>query len=70
VVPAGMALGISITVLCGTNRAATSDDSSDNVMTRSAALHRQIDRKAYHGYRVIGCCLPYDPADPAATSCE
>jgi exopolysaccharide biosynthesis polyprenyl glycosylphosphotransferase len=26
-----------------------------------AALHAQIDREAYHGYRVIGCCLP--PAD-------
>ncbi|WP_222192789.1 sugar transferase [Modestobacter italicus] len=22
------------------------------------ALHEQIDREAYHGYRVIGCCLP------------
>jgi exopolysaccharide biosynthesis polyprenyl glycosylphosphotransferase len=22
------------------------------------ALHDQIDREAYHGYRVIGCCLP------------
>jgi exopolysaccharide biosynthesis polyprenyl glycosylphosphotransferase len=22
------------------------------------ALHQQIDREAYHGYRVIGCCLP------------
>jgi exopolysaccharide biosynthesis polyprenyl glycosylphosphotransferase len=24
------------------------------------ALHEQIDREAYHGYRVIGCCLPPD----------
>ncbi len=23
-----------------------------------AALREQIDREAYHGYRVIGCCLP------------
>src|SRR3712207_1248528 len=23
-----------------------------------AALHAQLDREAYHGYRVIGCCLP------------
>jgi exopolysaccharide biosynthesis polyprenyl glycosylphosphotransferase len=23
-----------------------------------AALHEQIHREAYHGYRVIGCCLP------------
>jgi len=23
-----------------------------------AALHQQIQREAYHGYRVIGCCLP------------
>ena len=23
-----------------------------------AALHEQIQREAYHGYRVIGCCLP------------
>ncbi|SDY66779.1 Undecaprenyl-phosphate galactose phosphotransferase, WbaP/exopolysaccharide biosynthesis polyprenyl glycosylphosphotransferase [Modestobacter sp. DSM 44400] len=22
------------------------------------ALHEQIEREAYHGYRVIGCCLP------------
>jgi len=22
------------------------------------ALHQQIDREAYHGYRVVGCCLP------------
>ncbi|MGY1844780.1 sugar transferase [Modestobacter sp. SYSU DS0875] len=25
------------------------------------ALHEQIDREAYHGYRVIGCCLPPSP---------
>ncbi|MCZ2813390.1 sugar transferase [Modestobacter sp. VKM Ac-2979] len=25
------------------------------------ALHAQIDREAYHGYRVIGCCLPAGP---------
>ncbi|GAB3365782.1 sugar transferase [Modestobacter lapidis] len=24
------------------------------------ALHEQLDREAYHGYRVIGCCLPAD----------
>jgi exopolysaccharide biosynthesis polyprenyl glycosylphosphotransferase len=30
------------------------------------ALHEQIDREAYHGYRVIGCCLPPAVAgDPA-----
>ncbi|CCG01375.1 sugar transferase [Blastococcus saxobsidens] len=23
-----------------------------------AALHTQIDREAYHGYRVVGCCRP------------
>lgn len=23
-----------------------------------AELHEQIDREAYHGYRVIGCCIP------------
>ncbi|WP_243737625.1 sugar transferase [Blastococcus xanthinilyticus] len=23
-----------------------------------ASLHAQLDRAAYHGYRVIGCCLP------------
>jgi exopolysaccharide biosynthesis polyprenyl glycosylphosphotransferase len=26
-----------------------------------AALDEQIDREAYHGYRVIGCCLPATP---------
>ena len=31
-----------------------------------AALDEQIDREAYHGYRVIGCCLPADQYDPAA----
>jgi len=33
-----------------------------------AALHEQIDREAYHGYRVIGCCLPpgIQGAQPAA----
>jgi exopolysaccharide biosynthesis polyprenyl glycosylphosphotransferase len=35
-----------------------------------AALRSQIDREAYHGYRVVGCCLPDDPADPGATSFE
>ncbi|MGY1840835.1 MULTISPECIES: sugar transferase [unclassified Modestobacter] len=25
------------------------------------ALHEQIEREAYHGYRVIGCCLPPSP---------
>jgi exopolysaccharide biosynthesis polyprenyl glycosylphosphotransferase len=32
------------------------------------ALHGQIDREAYHGYRVIGCCLPpaIQGAQPAA----
>lgn len=24
------------------------------------ALHRQINRDSYHGYRVVGCCLPAD----------
>jgi exopolysaccharide biosynthesis polyprenyl glycosylphosphotransferase len=23
-----------------------------------AAMHKQMDREAYHGYRVIGCCIP------------
>jgi exopolysaccharide biosynthesis polyprenyl glycosylphosphotransferase len=31
-----------------------------------AALDEQMDREAYHGYRVIGCCLPGDQFDPAA----
>ncbi|MCZ2822763.1 sugar transferase [Modestobacter sp. VKM Ac-2977] len=30
------------------------------------ALHEQIEREAYHGYRVIGCCLP--PANAGAQS--
>lgn len=30
-----------------------------------AALRAQIDREAYHGYRVVGCCLPADPSDGA-----
>ncbi|TFV62799.1 UNVERIFIED_ORG: sugar transferase [Bacillus sp. AZ43] len=31
-----------------------------------AALHAQLEREAYHGYRVVGCCTPTgtDPADP------
>ena len=29
------------------------------------ALHDQIDREAYHGYRVIGCCVPSTPAGEA-----
>jgi exopolysaccharide biosynthesis polyprenyl glycosylphosphotransferase len=33
-----------------------------------AALHQQIDREAYHGYRVVGCCLPAEQAGiPLAT---
>jgi exopolysaccharide biosynthesis polyprenyl glycosylphosphotransferase len=31
-----------------------------------AALDEQMEREAYHGYRVIGCCLPTDQYDPAA----
>ena len=31
-----------------------------------AALDEQMDREAYHGYRVIGCCLPADQFSPAA----
>ncbi|MGY1659608.1 sugar transferase [Geodermatophilus sp. SYSU D00705] len=31
-----------------------------------AALDDQIQREAYHGYRVIGCCLPLDPRDATA----
>jgi exopolysaccharide biosynthesis polyprenyl glycosylphosphotransferase len=30
------------------------------------ALDEQMDREAYHGYRVIGCCLPSSQYDPAA----
>jgi exopolysaccharide biosynthesis polyprenyl glycosylphosphotransferase len=29
-----------------------------------AALDEQLDREAYHGYRVIGCCLPADQQQP------
>jgi exopolysaccharide biosynthesis polyprenyl glycosylphosphotransferase len=32
-----------------------------------AALHEQIDRRAKHGYRVIGCCVPQRDGDPSAT---
>ncbi|MGY1805895.1 sugar transferase [Blastococcus sp. SYSU D00669] len=28
------------------------------------ALDEQLDREAYHGYRVIGCCLPADQQRP------
>jgi exopolysaccharide biosynthesis polyprenyl glycosylphosphotransferase len=28
-----------------------------------AALHSQIDREAYHGYEVIGCCVPEQGGD-------
>jgi exopolysaccharide biosynthesis polyprenyl glycosylphosphotransferase len=31
-----------------------------------AALDEQMDREAYHGYRVIGCCLPTNQFSPAA----
>ncbi|SOE00375.1 sugar transferase [Blastococcus haudaquaticus] len=31
-----------------------------------AALDEQLDREAFHGYRVIGCCLPTRQFDPAA----
>jgi exopolysaccharide biosynthesis polyprenyl glycosylphosphotransferase len=31
-----------------------------------AALDEQIDREAYHGYRVIGCCLPSHQQNPTA----
>jgi hypothetical protein len=31
-----------------------------------AALDEQIDRERYHGYRVIGCCLPTDQQHVAA----
>ena len=30
------------------------------------ALDEQLERQAYHGYRVIGCCLPPDQVDPRA----
>ena len=29
-----------------------------------AGLDEQLDREAYHGYRVIGCCLPTDQFSP------
>ncbi|MCA0144885.1 sugar transferase [Blastococcus sp. LR1] len=29
-----------------------------------AALDEQLDREAFHGYRVIGCCLPGDQFSP------
>jgi exopolysaccharide biosynthesis polyprenyl glycosylphosphotransferase len=31
-----------------------------------AALDEQLDREAFHGYRVVGCCLPSDQYDPNA----
>jgi exopolysaccharide biosynthesis polyprenyl glycosylphosphotransferase len=31
-----------------------------------AALDEQMDREAYHGYKVIGCCLPSNQYDAAA----
>ena len=31
-----------------------------------AALDAQLDREAFHGYRVVGCCLPTDQFNPAA----
>src|SRR4051812_33804005 len=31
-----------------------------------AALDEQLDREAYHGYRVVGCCLPTDQFSPNA----
>ena len=31
-----------------------------------AALDEQLDREAFHGYRVIGCCLPVDQFSPRA----
>jgi exopolysaccharide biosynthesis polyprenyl glycosylphosphotransferase len=31
-----------------------------------AALDEQLEREAYHGYRVVGCCLPTDQFSPAA----
>jgi len=31
-----------------------------------AALDEQMERQAYHGYRVIGCCLPADQQKPGA----
>jgi len=34
--------------------------------TAVAALFEQIDREAYHGYRVVGCCLPASQYDSSA----
>ncbi|TFV53839.1 sugar transferase [Blastococcus sp. TF02A-35] len=31
-----------------------------------AALDEQLNREAFHGYRVIGCCLPADQVSPNA----
>ncbi|MFD2092793.1 sugar transferase [Blastococcus deserti] len=31
-----------------------------------AALDEQLDREAFHGYRVVGCCLPADQFRPEA----
>ncbi|RBY96395.1 sugar transferase [Blastococcus sp. TF02-8] len=31
-----------------------------------AALDEQLDREAFHGYRVIGCCLPVEQFSPQA----
>ena len=33
---------------------------SSATATPSPPCDEQIDREAYHGYRVIGCCLPAD----------
>ena len=35
-----------------------------------AALHAQIDRTPYHGYRVIGCCLPGGRMDVQGVSAD
>ena len=32
-----------------------------------SSLHEQLDRAAYHGYRVIGCCLPGGKSMAAST---
>jgi exopolysaccharide biosynthesis polyprenyl glycosylphosphotransferase len=34
--------------------------------TAVAGLDEQMDREAYHGYRVIGCCLPSHQYEPTA----
>lgn len=31
-----------------------------------AALDEQMEREKYHGYRVVGCCLPADQQNPGA----